>query len=327
MLMKKLYISMYHYVRDLKNSRYPEIKGLDISLFKKQVEFIKDSFSPVTIEDVIDHYERGTSLPDKPILFTFDDGYIDHFTAAFPILQENGIQGSFFIPGKTFTENVLLDVNKIHFILASADVNELYNDLLKRIDQLIANGEYTAFTKEELLEKYAIANRFDPKEVVFIKRVLQTALPEEIRNRITSELFKKFVGIEEDKFARELYMNIDQIKCMKRNGMYIGLHGYDHYWLGNLEEKKMQKDIDDSLRVLSDVVDIDCFIMNYPYGSYNDDVLSYLRLKGCKLGMTTDVRIVDLDKDDRLLLPRLDCNDFPPKSEHYLDIEKGMKNE
>ena len=118
---------MYHYVRDLKNSRYPEIKGLDISLFKKQVEFIKDSFSPVTIEDVIDHYERGTSLPDKPILFTFDDGYIDHFTAAFPILQENGIQGSFFIPGKTFTENVLLDVNKIHFILASADVNEQEN--------------------------------------------------------------------------------------------------------------------------------------------------------------------------------------------------------
>ena len=54
--MKRLYISMYHYVRDLKNSRYPEIKGLDISLFKKQVEFIKDSFSPVTIEDVIEPY-------------------------------------------------------------------------------------------------------------------------------------------------------------------------------------------------------------------------------------------------------------------------------
>lgn len=31
--MEKLKIAMYHYVRDLKYSRYPEIKGLDYKLF------------------------------------------------------------------------------------------------------------------------------------------------------------------------------------------------------------------------------------------------------------------------------------------------------
>ena len=107
---------------------------------------------------------------------------------------------------------------------------------------------------------------------------------------------------------------------MKRNGMFIGLHGYDHYWLGKLDEQKMHEDIDKSLEVLSDVVDKDSFIMNYPYGSYNNSVLSFLREKGCKLGMTTEVRIADIDVDDRLLLPRLDCNDFPPKSDNYLNI-------
>ena len=34
----KLNIVMYHYVRDLQNSRYPAIKGLDYNLFKKQIE-------------------------------------------------------------------------------------------------------------------------------------------------------------------------------------------------------------------------------------------------------------------------------------------------
>lgn len=315
--MSKLYISMYHYVRDLKNSRYPDIKGLDVSLFKQQIEFIKNNFHPVTIEEVIAHYENGSGLPEKPILLTFDDGYIDHFTTVFPILQENGIQGSFFIPGKTFTENILLDVNKIHFVLASAPIGELYNDVLGYIDQIIENHEYNELSKQELIDQYAIANRFDSKEVVFVKRVLQMALPEDIRKRISSELFQKYVGIEESKFARELYLNLDQIKCMKRNGMYIGLHGYDHYWLGKLEKDKMIADIDRSMEVLSDVIDKDSFIMNYPYGNYNDDVLSYLREKGCKLGMTTDVRVADTMKDDRLLLPRLDCNDLPPKSENY----------
>ena len=312
---------MYHYVRDLQNSRYPDIKGLDVSQFKKQISFFKEHFNPVTIEEVIAAYDKGYKLPENALLLTFDDGYIDHFTTVFPILQENKIQGSFFIPGKTFTENVLLDVNKIHFILACAPIDELYSDVLNYVVYLIENKEYTEKTREELIKEYAVANRFDPKEVIFIKRLLQAVLPEDIRNRISSELFQKYVGIEEDKFAREIYMNIDQIKCMKRNGMFIGLHGYDHYWLGKLDEQKMHEDIDKSLEVLSDVVDKDSFIMNYPYGSYNNSVLYFLREKGCKLGMTTEVRIADIDVDDRLLLPRLDCNDFPPKSDNYLNIK------
>lgn len=36
----KFLISMYHYTRDLKHSRYPEIKGLDVGLFRKQMEFL-----------------------------------------------------------------------------------------------------------------------------------------------------------------------------------------------------------------------------------------------------------------------------------------------
>lgn len=315
--MGKLYIAMYHYVRDLQNSRYPMIKGMDVSLFKQQIAFFKEYFTPITIEDVIYAYDDGKSLPDNALLLTFDDGYIDHFTTVFPILQENHIQGSFFIPGKTFSENVLLDVNKIHFVLASAPVNEIYKEVLTQIDTIISNHECDLPPKEDLIRKYATEGRFDSKEIVFIKRMLQTVLPEEIRNRITSNLFLKFVGIDESKFARELYMNLDQIKCMQRNGMYIGLHGYDHYWLGNLSKAKMEADIEASLSALADVVDTSSYIMNYPYGNYSEDVLNYLRKNGCKLGMTTEVRIANLPQDNRLLLPRLDCNDFPPKSENY----------
>lgn len=52
--MAKLYIIMYHYVRDLKNSRYPNIKGLDYELFKQQIAFLKEHFTIVAMEDVIE---------------------------------------------------------------------------------------------------------------------------------------------------------------------------------------------------------------------------------------------------------------------------------
>ncbi len=320
--MSKVHIIMYHYVRDLGNSRYPNIKGLDYGLFKEQIAFLKEHFTIVTMEDVIEacNSENGT-LPENAVLLTFDDGYIDNFTAVFPVLKEHNVQGSFFLSGKTFTENVLLDVNKIHFTLACAEIHTLVKDVLELLDQCRSEEPKVDIpSNEELLEKYAVACWYDTKETIFVKRVLQAALPERMRNRISSELFRKYVGIPEDIFARELYMNRDQIRCMKREGMFIGLHGYDHYWLGNLGVQEMQADIDKALEVMDEFIERDNWVLNYPYGSYNSDVIQYIASKGCRAGMVTKVAVADTKAHGRYELPRLDCNDFPPKSSNYLNI-------
>lgn len=316
---QKLYISMYHYTRDLVHSRYPEIKGLAYDLFEQQLRFFKENFFVVTMQDVIDSVQ-GKCLPEKALLLTFDDGYIDNYTVAMPLLKKYGMQGSFFIPGKTFTENVLLDVNKIHFVLASANnPKELVNDINTLLDSARRTSEYNDLpSNADLYAQYGIANRFDNADIVFCKRILQTAIPEKLRNEISSKLFAKYVGINESNFARELYMNPDQIQCMKDNGMFIGLHGYDHYWLGNLQKEKMQQDVDKALKVMAPFIDPNAWVMNYPYGSYNQDVVDYISSKGCVLGLTTKVALADLNEENRFTLQRLDCNDFPPKSDNYL---------
>ena len=47
--------------------------------------------------------------------------------------------------------------------------------------------------------------------------------------------------------------------------------------------------------------------------SYNEDVIRYAKEHGACVGVTTEVRIADLEIDDVMKLPRLDCNDYPPK--------------
>lgn len=314
--MNKLYIVMYHYTRDLKNSRYPQIKGMDYQLFREQIQFFKEHYNVVTMEYVIDVVKGKSKLPEKAVLLTFDDGYIDNYTFALPILEEFGVQGSFFIPGKTFSTHQLLDVNKIHYILASADINKIVVDLMEQMD-FYRGTEFDYAPTRELYEQYAVANRFDSKETIFVKRILQTVLPEQLRNRISSDLFEKYVGISEMQLAYELYMNEEQIRTMKRHGMFIGIHGYDHYWLANLSSQKMHEDIKKAIDTMDEFIDKKCWVMNYPYGNYNIDVLEYIKSKGACLGLTTNTGRVDFSKDNVLELPRLDCNDFPPKSENY----------
>lgn len=314
--MSKLYISMYHYTRDLTHSRYPEIKGLDQPLFRQQIEYMKNNFNVVTMEQVIDAVEGKSKLPENALLLTFDDGYIDNYTFAMPVLEEFGVQGSFFIPGKTFATHQLLDVNKIHYMLAAADINKLVEDVKQQMDYYRGN-EYDFAPTDELFNEYAVANRFDPKETIFVKRMLQTVLPEKLRNTISSNLFEKYVGVTEEQLAYELYMTEEQVRTMKRHGMFIGLHGYDHYWLGNLEPEQMKKDISMALDTLDEFIDRKHWVMNYPYGNYNQGVLDYIASQGACVGLTTQVRIAEIGVDAPLELPRFDCNDFPPKSEGY----------
>lgn len=317
--MQELYISMYHYTRDLVHSRYPRIRGLDLPLFRKQIEFFKENFNVVRMEEVLAALNGQARLPENALLLTFDDGYLDNFTYAMPILEEYGMQGSFFIPGKTFSEHKLLDVNKIHYMLAAADLGELLSDVLERMDFYRGN-EFDFPDNKELFAEYAKANRFDTKEVIFIKRMLQTVLPEKLRDRIIGDIFEKYVGVSEEQLAYELYMTKEQIRTMKQHGMFIGIHGYDHYWLGNLPPEQMKADVSKALEVMDGFIDRRQWVMNFPYGSYNEGVLNYIREEGACMGLTTEVCVADLNRDSVLELPRLDCNDFPPKSENYKAI-------
>lgn len=93
---RKVVIVMYHYVRDLSRSRFPAIKGLSLDRFRRQLDHIQSHYTPVSIENLLDALQsEEAELPPNPILLTFDDGYNDHFSNVFPLLDERGIQGCF----------------------------------------------------------------------------------------------------------------------------------------------------------------------------------------------------------------------------------------
>jgi len=306
-------IITYHYVRSLKHSRYPEIKGLDIDLFKEQIVYIKKHYNVISGYNLMDVICSKADLPPKSLLLTFDDAYIDHFTQVFPVLDEHKLPGLFFPSAKSIIEHKVLDVNKIHFILASAKKSELVSNIYNYLDQ--NRSSYDLETNEYYWKKFGQQSRFDTPEVIFIKRILQCGLPEPLRKIIIDDLFKKYVTNNEVAFSQELYMSIDHISHLHRNGMYIGSHGFDHYWLNSINGDKQKKEIDISLRFLKSIgINTERWIMCYPYGAYDNSLLSILKDRGCVIGLTTNIGIADLEKDNPLTLPRLNTNDLPKNS-------------
>jgi len=323
----QLMIVMYHYVREIKNSRYPNIKGLEKDDFIEQIDFLAEKYNIVTMEQVIDAVNGKSELVDNAVLLTFDDGYIDHYVNAFPILAARNVQGSFFIPSESVVEHKLLNVNKIHFILASGQINEIVKDIFIYLDEYRLQG-YDIEANEILFNRLAVASRFDDKETIFVKRLLQHALDEKLSSLIASKLFAKYVKIDEKIFAKELYLNLEQIRHMKQAGMYIGMHGHGHYWLGKIKDTDMKKDISQGYEHLKEFMNEKYLVMNYPYGSYNEKTIEYVKDIGCKIGLGTEVGIVNIKDDNLFTYKRLDTNDLPPKSNKYLEYEEiNDKNE
>jgi peptidoglycan/xylan/chitin deacetylase (PgdA/CDA1 family) len=306
-----LTIVMYHYVRDLARSRYPAIKGRSTSSFQRQLEHIAHHYTVVTAEQVITAMTGGEALPDNAAWLTFDDGYSDHYSVVFPLLHERGWQGSFFPPARSVRDGELLDVNRVHFVLAAcADHKHLIDAVHRFIDEHQGHDGVRPFA--EYWAELAIASRLDPAEVIFLKRVMQHALPEELREELACDLFKTYVSVDPATFAAELYLSVAQLRTMIRCGMYVGSHGAGHFWMNRLDAARQATEIDASLDFLRDLgAPSNHWVMNYPYGAYNDTLLRLLRDRGCAVGLTTRVAVAQPGVDDPLLLPRLDTNDLP----------------
>lgn len=305
---------MYHYVRDLRHSNYPEIKGLSKDKFEEQVLYIKKHYNVISGEELMDTIVEGALLPPNPLILTFDDGYIDHFSNVFPVLDKENLPGCFFPPAKSILEHEVLDVNKLHFVLASVPEKQMLVKLIfRKIDE--NQSRYNLLASSEYWEKLAKPSRFEPAEVVFCKRVLQQELPLKLRQAIINKLFNQYVTNDESSFAQDLYMSLDQVRELQSQGMYIGSHGYNHFWLNTLATRQQEKEIDRSLMFLKSVGVTDGrWIMCYPYGAYNNSLLSVLKSRNCVAGFTTEVGLASLDKNNALILPRLDTNDLPKDS-------------
>lgn len=59
--------------------------------FDQQMAYLaEEGYHTITLDEMMDAAENGTPLPEKPVVITLDDGYVDNYEYAYPILKKYG---------------------------------------------------------------------------------------------------------------------------------------------------------------------------------------------------------------------------------------------
>ena len=97
----KVPILMYHYVSIPPEDadKYRINLSVPPETFRAQMQYLADNgYTTIDLYDLSRAIVDKQDLPEKPIILTFDDGYLDNYENAYPILEEFGFKGTFFIP-------------------------------------------------------------------------------------------------------------------------------------------------------------------------------------------------------------------------------------
>ena len=90
----KALIICYHCIKDEGN---PNLRPAKVADFDKQMQYLSKVYNPISLDQMAQHIQNGTSLPSKAVAVTFDDGYRDNYENAYPILRKYNIPATFFL--------------------------------------------------------------------------------------------------------------------------------------------------------------------------------------------------------------------------------------
>jgi peptidoglycan/xylan/chitin deacetylase (PgdA/CDA1 family) len=211
----------------------------------EHVRFLKRGWHISTLEEVLEVVEGTRRLTRPSVLFTFDDGYRDNHSAAYPILASHGVQGVFF--------------------LTTGYVGTQLTPWWDRIAYIIKSSKSMTF---EL--RYPSKYRFDINQQgidVVIRKVLQ--------------LYKSSLNQDEALFLNSLeeacdtarpneeercIMNWGEAAEMLSGGMAIGSHTHSHRILSKLSAEEQLEEMLTSKQLLEARLNTKVQSIAYPVG-------------------------------------------------------------
>jgi peptidoglycan/xylan/chitin deacetylase (PgdA/CDA1 family) len=88
--------------------------------FEGQMRLLSErGYIAISTRTLVEAVTRGADLPDRPIIITFDDGNLDTYTSAFPIMQMYGFSGVLYVVGSYMGADQYMSVDQVKELAAA----------------------------------------------------------------------------------------------------------------------------------------------------------------------------------------------------------------
>jgi peptidoglycan/xylan/chitin deacetylase (PgdA/CDA1 family) len=252
----------YHRIGDWRNTPYdPALFSATAEEFDRQIAYLKRRFAIVPLPEAIEFATGRKRPPQTAVAITFDDGYLDNYQTAFPILRSHGVSATFFVPTDFVGTRKLPWWDKIAYQIRSCGKSAIR---LKR---------YQA--------EFAIAGP-----------AMRDGL------RLTLNVYKQRGG-DVDEFlddvaeatgvatlqeaAEPCFLGWEQAREMQNGGMFFGSHTHTHRILSKLTAEEQLVELRQSRAILEERIGGAGDVLAYPVGgraTFNGDTRQALRAAG-----------------------------------------------
>lgn len=270
-------ILAYHrVVADIAKAESESYYGLVVSTetFRRHCEMLHKAYDVVSLETAM-YFLSGERKVKRPLaVITFDDGYLDFYEEAFPVLNEFGLSATVFLPTGCIGQDKPLAHDRLYWLL-----KQTFEKQIPIENALLKAGMEGKRAKEFAASK----NRLKLTEAFVY-------LPNDLREKVINKLEKELgdFGV----YPREYRLLDWEMICeMSRKGIGFGGHTANHVVLTLENESAMENEIFASKRELERHLNREIVSFAYPNGEYNAKIRQIIADAGYKIAVTTEKRI------------------------------------
>lgn len=257
---------------------YPLQPGIFVSpqTFALHMQFLATHCKVISLDELVAKIAAKEEIQPRTVAISFDDGWKDTYSNAFPILREHKLPATVFLSTSfvgtneiSWTDKLIIALNSLrhlpqHHKHLSATINENIN-----IDrQICANMLQFIIEKDSSIIPSYIEQIIDS-----LKK-----LPYPARNSIStfiSNLAKEWTTIKYDRS----FMNWTEVETMSKNNISFGSHSHLHQHYTELSPAHISEDLCNSFQILKEKGLTASKVFCYPGGYYNEQTQQILAEK------------------------------------------------
>jgi peptidoglycan/xylan/chitin deacetylase (PgdA/CDA1 family) len=259
-------------------------------VFEKQMRFLKDVFAVVPLSELLARWRTGAwDTGARYCAITFDDGWLDNYLYAYPILRQYGIPATVFLPTAFVGTAARFWWDELTHVLRR--VTRAGGSVQDQLGQLSAGYPWLAQLRKEPTEE-----RLDG-----IVEKFKSVPEREIHNWLGAA--RRALGVKAP--DRRALVNWPEVEEMSSSGVSFGSHSCTHRILTRLTREEVRKELRDSRERLMQRPIRWVPVFCYPNGDYNRDVVEEVRRAGYEAAVSGCFGLESASPEDLWALKRI----------------------